>query len=86
MLKVVKGPDCWLWTGNKTKKGYGHFRATEKLTYAHRFAYETYVGPIPKNMTIDHICNNPSCVRPDHLRVVSNRNNNLRAKLRRRLL
>ena len=66
-------PDaCWLWTGSLRPNGYGQFRlSTEKNGYAHRAAYELYVGAIPEGMTIDHLCFNPACVNPKHLELVS---------------
>ena len=83
--RVQKGDGCWNWTGNKIKGGYGHvmvgktFRRNGKaallLRLAHRVAYELTNGPIPEGMTIDHICGNPPCVKPDHLQVMSMRDN-----------
>jgi hypothetical protein len=37
------------------------------------------VGPIPRPLQIDHICNVKCCVNPDHLRMVTHRFNTLRA-------
>lgn len=34
---------------------------------AHRFAWELEVGLIPNGMSVLHRCDNPRCVRPDHL-------------------
>ncbi len=70
---------CWLWTGN-TKHGYGYFYGTaaQKNVRAHRFAYEQSIGPIPKGLTIDHLCRNRICVNPNHLEIVTNRVNVLR--------
>lgn len=59
--------DCWLWMGSSLPKGYGRFYANGKMNYAHRFAYETWVGQIPDGHFICHHCDNPSCCNPDHL-------------------
>lgn len=46
------------------------------MVLAHRFAYELVVGPIPKGLKLDHkhTCLK-TCVNPDHLRVVTNKQN-----------
>jgi hypothetical protein len=38
-------------------------------------SYETFVGPIPDGLTIDHLCCNPPCINPEHLEVVTMREN-----------
>ena len=74
--KVDKSGDCWLWTAYVHRTGYGMFGiATRNSVYAHRFAYEDTVGPIPDGMVIDHRCLQKACVRPDHLRVVTPKQN-----------
>ena len=35
---------------------------------AHRFSYETFVGPLIKGLEICHRCNCKSCINPEHLR------------------
>jgi len=59
---------CWEWRGRIVNnypcvlvKGY------RSSIWAHRASYATFIGPIAKNMHIDHKCRNPICVRPDHL-------------------
>jgi hypothetical protein len=65
--KVDMNPHhCWEWT-RATTKGYGAFRVNGKTVQAHRFAYELAMGPIPEGLELRHTCDNPPCVRPDHL-------------------
>lgn len=73
--KVLKTEGCWVWQGSKSE-GYGKFSLNNRPVWAHRVAYEREVGPIPDGLTIDHICRNRACVRPDHLRAVTQKQNN----------
>ena len=73
--KVEDTGDCWEWTGCRTELGYGLFDCDGQRTRAHRFAYEEVVGLIPEGLEIDHLCRNPSCVRPEHLEAVTHREN-----------
>lgn len=75
--KVKKGLACWEWTGSKDRKGYGRIASTllAKNLKAHRVSYELHVGPIPPGLSVLHRCDNPSCVRPDHLFVGANDDN-----------
>ena len=45
---------------------------------AHRVSYEALVGPIPKDLCIDHLCRVRNCVNPAHLEPVTVRENILR--------
>lgn len=76
--KVIKTDGCWGWTASTQRNGYGHFKVggrKGKMLYAHRFAYELLVGPIPDGMQVDHQCRVRSCVNPAHLRLVTNKQN-----------
>ena len=70
---VRKSDGCWLWTagqagpGYVTGRGYGSFTLMKRRILAHRFSYELHTGPIPDGMNVLHHCDNPPCVRPDHL-------------------
>jgi hypothetical protein len=69
--KVEKTETCWLWTASKDRAGYGWFGKDGTATKAHRWAYESLVGPIPEDLVIDHLCRVRNCVRPDHLEPVT---------------
>lgn len=69
---------CWEWTGGVDKRGYGQFWSGSAGVRAYRWLYERERGPIPTGMHLDHLCRNPSCVNPDHLEVVTPRENIMR--------
>lgn len=66
--KIDRQPDgCWLWTAGTNRGGYGTFYFDGRDVKAHRFAYQTLVGPIPEGLVIDHLCRTRACVNPSHL-------------------
>ena len=69
--------DCWNWTGFKDRKGYGKFWFRGVSWWAHRWSYAVFCGDIPEGETVNHLCRNPSCVNPNHLEVVSRRENSI---------
>jgi hypothetical protein len=70
--------DCWFWD-NVSEEGYGRFRIGPFSYGAHRVAYAHFVGAIPDDYEVDHLCRNPSCVNPDHLEAVTQEENNRRS-------
>lgn len=71
---------CWLWTGPKSRKGYGVAwdQQAAKNRAAHRVMYERHKGGIPDGLQVDHTCRRRNCVNPDHLTLVTNAENQQR--------
>ena len=75
---VNQSSQCWEWIGCKEKDGYGRVNAEidgTRETLAHRASYRTFVGQIPDDKEIDHICKNRCCVNPAHLRPLTHLEN-----------
>jgi hypothetical protein len=68
--KVAIDPSgCWAWNGGRTAPGlYGVTAWEGRRTTAHRVAFElTHGRQPPPGWVVRHRCDNPQCVRPDHL-------------------
>src|SRR3990167_318549 len=65
--KVAKSDYCWEWTGTKHPYGYGILSVDRVYQRAHRLSWEMTYGAIPPGLDVCHTCDNPPCVRPDHL-------------------
>jgi hypothetical protein len=73
--KVKFSDNCWYWTASKNSKGYGQFSFKSKMYSSHRISFyfeNGFVGEV-----IMHICDNPSCVNPKHLKSGTIKENNL---------
>jgi hypothetical protein len=64
--QVKKGAGCWEWQGSLNDNGYGMFQYQGRRERAHRVSYLWANGkwPMPAGR---HTCDNPPCVRPDHI-------------------
>lgn len=81
--QVAKGAGCWEWTGTRSN-GYGHVYYVGWSMGAHRASWEMTHGPIPDGLVVRHRCDNPPCVRPDHLELGTHADNAHDTKERRR--
>ena len=80
IAKVIKTSTCWLWTGAKTRDGYGHIIYNGRYRKAPQIAWELANGrPFPKELWALHTCNNPGCVNPEHIYPGTARDNHLDA-------
>lgn len=67
--EVLVGDGCWEWQGSclKGKWNYGMLGTPSSgLIRAHRYSYKLFMED-PGDAFVLHKCDNPPCVRPDHL-------------------
>jgi hypothetical protein len=73
-VEKTNGDECWKFTGYCARSGYGYIWSGEyypsgapRILRAHRVSWLFAFGPIPDGTQVLHRCDNPPCVRPDHL-------------------
>lgn len=65
--KVRKTEGCWYWTGAVNSWGYACIWIDRRSHLCSRYVWERDNGPVPEGKWVLHKCDNPACVRPDHL-------------------
>lgn len=85
--KVRKTDGCWLWTGTRNKQGRGSLYAEipgerGPRVVASRYSWFLHNGSIPNGLLVLHKCDNPPCVRPDHLELGTYSKNSIDAYAR----
>lgn len=78
-VAVRSDGECWPWRLSLGSHGYGQIgwqnAEGRDMLLAHRVAWVLTVGPIPGDLTIDHLCRNRRCCNPNHLRLLTNEEN-----------
>ena len=68
--------DCLVWTGHRSREGYGYVKVVGKSPRgAHRVAWELENGPVASGLVVRHKCDNPPCVKLDHLELGTHQDN-----------
>ncbi len=72
--------NCIEWDGSRQADGYGQLTVQGSngvwtTLRVHRLVWEIFHGPIPPGMCVCHHCDNPPCIRVDHLFLGTNADN-----------
>jgi hypothetical protein len=66
---------CIAIKGEKTRLGYVRLWNGGNRILAHRKVYESVNGAVPQGFELDHLCKNRWCCNPNHLQVVTHKEN-----------
>ena len=83
--KVQKSSGCWLWTGTTNGKQRAMFTMDGKPRIAARVVLALCGVDVPKDRLVCHHCDNPMCVKPEHLFIGTTKDNALDAVSKGRL-
>lgn len=67
--------ECFEWPAGRNEDGYGQFSINRKTLVASRVSWVYFNGSIPEGVLIRHRCDNPPCVRIEHLELGSPKQN-----------
>lgn len=82
--QVDRSGDCWEWTGKRNQHGYGVFTKLRGYSLAHRAGRVIQGGELGRWVFCCHTCDNPPCVKGDHLYAGSSSSNAADARERNR--
>jgi hypothetical protein len=68
---------CWLWRKSIFKQGdgYGQQKHDNKNWHTHRLFYTLFVGEVPDELVVRHLCGNSLCNNPLHLATGTHKEN-----------
>lgn len=82
MVRTKEVGECLVWCGAKNTRGYGFISLGTRIIRVHRLIWQLANGSIPIGMNVLHKCDNPSCVKLDHLFLGTCRDNTRDAMLK----
>jgi len=76
MKRKITKDGCWNWTGNKRSYGRGYFIRKGMRLSVPRVSAMIFLGfDMKSELCVCHHCDNPSCFRPDHLFIGTQKDN-----------
>ena len=76
--KIMPEPNsgCWIWLGSVGRNGYAKLNTRGKTTsVVHKLLFERQFGLVPNGYELDHTCRVRCCVNPNHLEIVTHKQN-----------
>lgn len=69
-------PDgCRVWTAAHDRDGYGLLKVDGRMARITRLVWERANGPIADGLIVMHSCDNPPCIRLEHLSIGTHQDN-----------
>lgn len=68
-VKKRGADECWPWAGYRHPTGYGQIGFGKRVYRAPRIAYQLTRGPFRHHLCVMHVCDNPACCNPSHLKL-----------------
>lgn len=81
-VKACPETGCWVWqgptSGDGRGGGYPRMWLDGQTVAVHRVVFTHFQGYIPGKRQIDHTCRNRRCCNPEHLELVTHKENQRR--------
>lgn len=77
----IDSNECWIWPLSLSHNGYGLVKFDGKMQQVHRLVYKLLVGPIPDDLTCDHLCRVRNCCNPAHIDIITRVENTRRGNV-----
>ena len=75
LARTVPDGQCAVWTGASKSNGYGVVTYKNTQTTVHRVMYLLTRGGIDPHRDVHHTCRNRACINPEHLALVTHKEN-----------
>jgi len=75
-IKIIDPEHCYIWTGSMSPGGalFGAYKQQRsQMTQARRLVWMSVNNQSADDISINTICNNPSCCNPRHFKIDKNR-------------
>jgi hypothetical protein len=83
-VNIDKNTNCWNWlgptSGDGRGGGYGRMSLDGQTVCTHIVMWTNFHGYKPTKKQLDHKCKNRLCCNPDHLELVTHKQNQKRRR------